>query len=133
MTSALDLDTAARTVYGEARGAGYDGMKAVAHVIWNRVRLGRWGDNLTAVCMAPKQFSCQLASDPNKHALDVATYDSHSLRLALKAVLDARDEPDPTLGATHFLTEHRAETPSWAANRMPVITVGGNAFFNNVK
>lgn len=130
MTSALDLDTAARTVYGEARGAGYDGMKAVAHVIWNRVRLGRWGDTLTAVCTAHAQFSSQLASDPNKHVLDAATYDGPSLRLALKAVLDARDEPDPTLGATHYFSG--AETPSWAKGRVPVNTIGGHFFLNNV-
>lgn len=130
MTSALDLDTAARTVYGEARGSGYDGMKAVAHVIWNRLRLGRWGDSLTSVCMAPKQFSCQLASDVNKAKLDAATYDNQSLRLALKAVLDARDEPDPTLGATHYFSG--AETPAWAKGRLPVNTIGGQFFLNNV-
>ncbi len=36
-----DLITAARTVYGEARGESWEGKLAVACVIVNRLRLGQ--------------------------------------------------------------------------------------------
>ena len=40
--SAQDLDTAARTVYGEARGESFEGKVAVAHSIINRSAVGGW-------------------------------------------------------------------------------------------
>ena len=37
-----DLDILARTLYGEARGEGTEGMEAVANVIMNRYRKPKW-------------------------------------------------------------------------------------------
>ena len=37
-----EIDLLARTIWGEARGDGYTGMKAVANVIMNRVQKGSW-------------------------------------------------------------------------------------------
>ena len=46
----------ARTLYMEARGEGVVGMKMVMTVIWNRA--GGKAENLSDVCLKPKQFSC---------------------------------------------------------------------------
>lgn len=37
-----DVDILARTIYGEARSEGQEGMEAVACVVMNRYRAGRW-------------------------------------------------------------------------------------------
>lgn len=52
-----DLDAIAKTVYAEASGEGEDGMRAVAHVIKNRVLDPRWPGTVTGVCFQPWQFS----------------------------------------------------------------------------
>ena len=52
-----DIDIVARTLFGEARGEGPLGMRAVAHVIRNRVRDKRWRDTYAEVCLRSKQFS----------------------------------------------------------------------------
>lgn len=36
------IDYMARTMWGEARGEGATGMRAVGHVIMNRVKAGSW-------------------------------------------------------------------------------------------
>ena len=70
VVSADDLDIAARTIWGEARGEGPEGMRAVAHVIANRATKGGWwGDTLWSVCLKPWQFSCWNLSDPNRQKL----------------------------------------------------------------
>ena len=46
----------AQAVYHEARGESYQGQQAVADVVANRARSGRWGDHC-GVVNAPKQFS----------------------------------------------------------------------------
>ncbi len=50
-------ETAARTLYGEARGEPEEGRRAVAHVFVNRYRDGRWGGSLGEVCQWPAQFA----------------------------------------------------------------------------
>src|SRR5688500_4029200 len=65
-----DLDTLARTLWGEARGEGRNGMQAVANVIMNRYKLARsnsgyarqWGRTVAEVCRKKYQFSCWLPS-----------------------------------------------------------------------
>jgi len=46
----------ALTLWGEARGEGEAGIRAVASVIWNRA--GYNPANCEAVCLKPYQFSC---------------------------------------------------------------------------
>src|SRR5688572_26296138 len=46
----------AATVWGEARSESEDGMRAVAHVMVNRIG-SRFGEDLATVILSPKQFS----------------------------------------------------------------------------
>jgi hypothetical protein len=77
MTFALEI--AARTVWQEARGEPEEGQRAVAHVIVNRLRDGRWGKSLASVCLADRQFSGWNNSDPNRIAACTLPDDNASL------------------------------------------------------
>lgn len=127
----FDLDTAARTVYGEARGEPYEGKVAVARVIVNRWKADREA-TLEAVCKKPKQFSCHNPGDPNEPVVRNAQWDDANLRACMRAVIDALDPklPDPTMGSRHYCTVHI--DPWWAAGRTPVCTIGNHKFFNDL-
>lgn len=55
----------ARTLYGEARGEGPEGMEAVANSIRNRVHNSNYPPNYTGVIRKPKQYS--IWNDPNSN------------------------------------------------------------------
>lgn len=101
--------TAARTLWQEARGEPLAGKRAVAHVLWNRLRLGRWGKSLGAVCLSRSQFSAWGPVTPRDSGMLANFRASCALRdddpelLALeKIVADAEKEPDPTGGAVYY-------------------------------
>jgi len=52
-----DLYLLASLVYCESRGESYEGQLAVANVVLNRLRSGRWGNTLTSVVYADGQFT----------------------------------------------------------------------------
>lgn len=52
-----DVRCVAQAVYHEARGESVQGQRAVADVVMNRARSGKWGNDACAVVNAPKQFS----------------------------------------------------------------------------
>lgn len=135
----IAIDVLARTLWGEARGQGSDGMNAVAAVILNRVRVAQqkgsfwWGNNIIQVCQKPYQFSCWNRSDPNFRKLQAVTeedlYFATAVRIARRAVLDQID--DQTLGATHY----HADTikPYWAKGKRPSIIIGNHVFYTLVE
>ncbi len=117
-----DLDIMARTLYGEARGEGRLGLRAVAHVIMNRVRDPRWPDNPASVCLQKFQFSCWNAAgeQSQKSNLQAIDFDrlcqSFCYQAAVGVALDD-DEYDITGGANHYLTKRlyaSDKKPSWA-------------------
>ena len=129
-----EIDVLARTIFGEARGEGYEGMEAVACVIINRVKSGVrwWGDTIITVCLKPWQFSCWNANDPNKKiALEVTKTNpvfSMALDIAEKAV--AGDWEDVTNGADHYHAKKMKEPPQWAVGKKPVAKIGNHLFFH---
>jgi len=147
-----DLLTGAATIYGEARGSTHEDRVAVAHTILNRTKARSWygrgmepfpDHSISAVCRKPQQFSCWNLNDPNYPKLagfiaepDKATADK-SFRGCMRALLDAVDsiEPDPTEGATHYLTTslHKSgKAPAWS-KRDDYIEVGAHRFFTGIK
>jgi cell wall hydrolase len=126
-------EIAVRTLYGEARGETHDGQRAVAHVLLNRVRDGRWGKTLATVCLARMQFSCWNPSDPNReHIAAVADHDPILRRL--RSVLDAaRNEADPTGGATHYFSIFMIQPPKWSIGATFCGTFGRHRFYKDVK
>ena len=123
------LDTAARTLWQEARGEPQEGRQAVAHVMWNRVRLGQWGPNLATVCLWRSQFSGWLSADPNFREACILS-DLDPMLQELKAVLiNAQAEADPTNGATHYYAASMNPPPDWAATMTFVGQFGNQKFY----
>ena len=63
----------------EAGSESYEGKLAVANVVLNRVKSGKWGSSITSVIYAPKQFSgiagasCEAAYSASKGAVNALT------------------------------------------------------------
>ena len=126
-----EIDTMARTIWGEARGEGTAGMVAVGNVILNRVAAGSWyGLTVSEVCKKPKQFSCWNPDDPNyKKMLAVNTSDPQfkvALQIANNLIKYGRDE-DITNGATHYHAKNIR--PYWVDDMTEVATVGNHIFY----
>ncbi len=124
-----DVDTLARTAWGEARGDGPEGMQAVCNVVMNRVRDRRWPDSAHAVCVQPFQFSMWNTGDPNgEKARAVDRSDplfADALALADYAVIGRL--PDITGGANHYFAPS-VVLPGWAAGMAKVAEIGGHRF-----
>jgi spore germination cell wall hydrolase CwlJ-like protein len=126
-----ELDTMARTIWGEARGEGITGMCAVASVIITRawVRPGWWGKDVTGVCRAPSQFSCWLPG-PDHTAMVAVTGADPAFAiartiawLALSGLLR-----DNTGGADSYYALS-IPLPVWAIGRPPTATIGHQRFY----
>lgn len=133
MPTGTDLDTMARTVWGEARGEGDAGIAAVAWVIKNRAaKPGWWGRTIKEVCLKKWQFSCWNADDPNSSkcaVLDESNDSFRHIRDICRAVIEGTI-PDLTGGATHY--HAKSVHPSWAATALPCAVIGGHLFYKGV-
>ena len=132
----LEIDTLARTIWGEARGEGTTGMHAVANVIMNRVRISKenegywWGNNVIRICQKPYQFSCWNKGDPNREKVMHVTeeqdvYFASAMRIARRAI-HAKLE-DLTQGADHYHAKNIL--PFWAKYEKPVCVIGNHIFY----
>ena len=114
------FETAARTLWQEARSEPADGRKAVAHVIWNRLRAGRWGPTLAAVCMHPEhnsdlfEFSGWDARDSNRAATVLLPDDDPVLSTLRDVLIAAETEIDPTGNALAYYNPKIVPQPAWA-------------------
>jgi N-acetylmuramoyl-L-alanine amidase len=128
-------DILARTLVGEARGEGNQGMTAVCNVIMNRVaKPGWWGTDVKGVCLRPWQFSCWNVGDPNRSfilnlATDKAIYQVAHI-IAQKAI--DGDLPDITNGATSYYASSMTTPPAWAAGKTPCAVIGRQLFFADI-
>lgn len=125
-----EIDTLARTLWGEARGDGVRGMQAVANVITNRVNRGGWyGATYQEVCLKPYQFSCWLDTDPNyEKLLRVNEKDSQfaqAVQIAKKAYNG--ELPDITGGAVNY--HAKSVNPYWAKSMSKTATIGNHIFY----
>ena len=138
----MEVDTLARTVWGEARGEGEAGMIAVAAVIRNRIDLstrlgGRhwWGRTWIGVCRARGQFSAWNPGDPNRAKLLAVKDSDPDFRLAKRIAADAIAGriDDPTFGATAYRVADQPWPYSWGHFRLPLVEIGRHAFYNFAK
>lgn len=132
------VDVLARTLWGEARSEGRQGLIAVACVVLNRVaiaqRKGRywWGTSITTVCLKPYQFSCWNKNDPSYAKLKAATPKTRWFPECLEiAEMAVRGElADITLGSDHYHADY--VDPYWAKGEEVVITIGRHLFYRLV-
>lgn len=127
----------AATVWGEARSEGESGMRAVAHVMVNRIG-PRFGEDLSTVILSPKQFSVWNRGDPNRRTVINLARDPSSIATDPEwAVADrvAREvlsgqSVDPTNGALFYHT--RGVRPRWARVGEGRQTLGQHIFYSDV-
>lgn len=133
-----EVDTLARTIWGEARGEGFNGQVAVGWVIRNRVFDGKarswWGEGYAGVCRAPWQFSCWNANDPNsaylrgERPIPAADY----MQCHEAAVAAMTGKTDPTGGATHYYSITMKKAPKWTVGATRTCKIGRHIFFKDV-
>lgn len=125
--------TLARTIWGEARSEGRDGMAAVANVVMNRVNKPRyWGRSVVEVCRKPYQFSCWNSGDPNSIQLQKLSEADLAQQLPLARSAIAMQLQDATNGATHYHVRGMAKPPRWAEHHQPCAVIGNHAFYNDI-
>ncbi len=125
MTFALEI--AARTVWQEARGEPEEGQRAVARVIVNRLKSGRWGKSLASVCLWDRQFSGWNNTDPNRIAACTLPDDNPALARFKDFLNGAMNGGhDPTEGATHYFNP-KIVNPPWATGKK-FVQIGNHHF-----
>ena len=125
-----DTEIVARTIWGEARNQGEQGMTAVACVIQNRAHQGGWwGNTPRQVCLKPSQFSCWNAFDPNRGKLLAVTQGDQQYRTALKLAggVISGTLSDITNGATSY--QVRGTNAWWSKGQTPVASIGVHDFY----
>jgi len=131
-----DFIDMARTIWGEARGEGYDGKLAVAHVIRNRWKSGKWfgAGTISATCRKPYQFSCWNMSDPNRPKMMGLTLSDPALADCMYFALAAIQKylPDNTSGSTHYLRWDLPIKPPWVDPAKSVGRVGAHEFYKGI-
>lgn len=136
--NALEVDVLARTLWGEARGEGETGMRAVACVILNRARIAKekngywWGNDIIQVCQKPYQFSCWNRSDPNFLKLQAVDESNPQFAAAMRIAKQAVSGrlADMTGNATHY--HAKTIMPYWAKGETPSATIGNHIFYKLV-
>lgn len=133
------------TLYGEARSEPVEGRIAVASVVMNRVKAGRFGHDARAVCLAPMQFSCWQPKGGQKNYEEVMAVVRSAVNgavigpimrecawIALGAL--SGDLLDRVNGSTHYVTADlfRIAPPAWAKGKTPVVRVGSHLFFAGI-
>lgn len=136
-----DLDTLARTMYGEAEARNILDATAVAAVVLNRVKHKQWPNSVAAVCKQPWQFSCWNPGDPNRERImnaDSAWFEKCKDLAARVMTLSANGKfSDPTNGATHYYATY-VKAPKWAKGHKPCYEVlhkrgaHKHIFFNDI-
>lgn len=137
-----DEELLARLVWGEARGEFIEGKMAVANVVMNRVKSGKYGGKggVKGVVLKPWQFSCFNANDPNLGLMlgPFGGRDAPIFNQCLTVAKIVLGElcSDNTLGATHYFNPDIVPggwPASWDRSRMmrrP--TIGRHQFYREM-
>lgn len=148
-----DEDILARTIFGEARGEGFDGKVAVAYVVINRAKIAaafvkqhdaahpHYGDgSIASACQSGQgthhQFSCWNDNDPNLAKMKAASEADpafYSSRNAARVALNG-DLANTIKDCTHYYAPSSLpKSPLWARGKIPYRSIGHHSFFNNIE
>ena len=122
-----DVDCLTKNIYYEAGVENKTGKYAVANVTVNRVKAGKWGNDVCKVVYAKKQFSWTLQKKlpkPNKSLW------AESRDIAIHVLEGAR-----VRGLSNSLFYHAdyIRHPKWANPKEHVLTIGRHLFYNKAK
>lgn len=122
---------AIRTLFGECRSEPVVGQRAVAHVIRNRLKTGKFGSTPAEVCLTHAQFSCWLQSGQtvtNWHTMVRLPDDDPQIEALGQVWTLSETDPDFTGGATFYFSE-KITPPYWAAQFKYVGQWGTQKFY----
>ena len=142
IASLHDMETLARSIWGEARGESAEGQAAVAWVMRNRVLAAQafiarrkrahplFGDGtIVGACRAPRQFSAWNVDDGNRNKLLQLSFGdaAYCRAFAIGCQVWGGLLKDPTGGATHY---HRHDIePVWAKSMKSTALIGAHMFY----
>lgn len=121
-------------MYYEARGEGQDGQKAVAEVVFHRLRHGHFGHSICAVVYEGAgthgcQFSFACNGELTEHKSGAAWRSAETL--AARILTGEIALGDITGDATHF---HAASVaPDWAENMERTVQIGNHVFYKRAR
>jgi hypothetical protein len=122
--SQQDKNCLIRNVFYEAGSEPYAGKIAVAHVTWNRVRSGLWGNTVCQVVHAPNQFSWTAESSARHRAPHGPHWEA-----TRQAVYDFLDGLRVS-GLHRSMNFHAVHVrPEWARPDRQVARIGGHVFY----
>ncbi|HTH11974.1 MAG TPA: cell wall hydrolase, partial [Acidovorax sp.] len=124
-------DTLVRTILGEARGEGVDGMAAVAHVIANRAASGQYPSDPARVARQPFQFSTWNTGEGgnNPQQFRKGSREYQTAAQVIDQVFGGQSR-DPTNGALFYHTPQ--VNPNWSrdVNQFGTTRIGNHIFYN---
>ena len=113
-----EISCLSRAIYWEARGESERGMRAVAHVVMNRVEDGRWGRSVCAVVFHQRRGRCQFSWACTR-VRNVTPSNSPQWLMAQRMARSVYyEQPDITNGALYF--HARYVRPSWRSAMIEV-------------
>jgi spore germination cell wall hydrolase CwlJ-like protein len=121
-------------MYYEARGEGQDGQKAVAEVVFHRLRHGHYGHSICAVVYeGASTHGCQFSFACNGEL--AARKSGGAWRsaeiLAARILTGETALRDITGDATHFHAVSVA--PDWAGNMERTVQIGNHIFYRRAR
>ena len=117
-----DMRCLATAVYFEAKGEPLEGQLAVAQVILNRVKSGRYSDSICGVVYQPGQFSFTRDRRPDRPS-NAAAFET-AQAIAVIAATDAWKKVAPRAMSFHA----RRVAPGWR-NMERVSVIGNHVFY----
>ena len=126
-----DVDLAARTAFGEARGDPASLLGVIATIL-NRQRQGQWGDTVQEVVQAPKQYSSWNPGDPNRKKMLAKSAIAHpefaDIQEQVLSLMQG-ETADPTGGAEFYFNPDTAQ-PQWDFGKLePTVKLGRHQFY----
>lgn len=109
----------------EAGNESYEGKLAVANVVLNRVRSGKWGSSITSVIYAPRQFSGVTDGNGNVSASFSARLSNGPRQSCIEAAMEALSGVNNVGGYTSFRALSVANYSSYDS----YMIIGNHCFF----
>jgi N-acetylmuramoyl-L-alanine amidase len=116
-TVSRDVDLLAHIIHGEARGEPYIGQVAIAAVVLNRIRDGRFPKTIAGVIYQPGAFD----------AVDDGQINLQPSQTSYTAARDALNGWDPTYGCIYYYNPSTA-TSKWIWTRQIMLQIGKHNF-----
>ena len=119
-------------LYYEARGEGLKGQKAVAEVVFHRMRTGNFGHSICSVVYeGANKPGCQFSFACNGELKQTKAYGAwlRAQILAARILTGEESLGDATGGATNF--HATSVQPDWANDLQRTVQIGNHIFYKN--